>query len=96
MFAGVAPNICPKEPFGITYILSVYLTTGLSGTPGLLSQGGAILGGLPLSRPDLHFIYNLIETIPLILAFLQQVQRTAQPSRRLIRIPGVDQSRARS
>jgi hypothetical protein len=78
------------------YIFSMYLTTGLSGTPGLLAQGGAILGGLPLSRPDLHFIYNLIETIPLILAFLQQVQRTTQPSPGLIRIVGVHHSRARS
>ena len=78
------------------YIFSVYITTGLSGTPGLLAQGGAILGGLPLSRPDLHFIYNLIETIPLILAFLRQVQRTAQPSRRRIRIAGVDHSAVRS
>jgi hypothetical protein len=78
------------------YISSVYITTGLSGTPGLLAQGGAILGGLPLSRPDLHFIYNLIETIPLIFAFLQQVQRTSQPSRRRIRIAGVNHSGARS
>jgi hypothetical protein len=46
-------------------IFRVYLTTGLSGTPGLLSQGGAIAGGLLVSRPDLHFFYNLIETIPL-------------------------------
>ena len=36
-------------------ILRVYLMTGVSGTPGLLSQGGAIAGGLPVSRPDLHF-----------------------------------------
>src|SRR5207248_2091821 len=28
-----------------TYILSVYLTTGLSGTPGLLAQAGLIGGG---------------------------------------------------
>jgi len=57
-------------------IFQVYLTTGLSGTPGLLSQGGAIAGGLPVTRPDLHFMYNLIETIPLIVGFLAQVQRT--------------------
>jgi hypothetical protein len=56
------------------YIFSVYLSTGLSGTPGLLAQGGALFGGLPLTRPDLHFFYNLIETVPLILAFLAQVQ----------------------
>jgi hypothetical protein len=56
------------------YIFSVYLSTGLSGTPGLLSQGGALFGGLPLTRPDLHFFYNLIETVPLITAFLRQTQ----------------------
>ena len=57
------------------YIFSVYLATGVSGTPGLLSQGGALGGGLPIGRPDLHFIYNLAETLPLALAFLQQAQR---------------------
>ena len=58
------------------YILSVYLATGVSGTPGLLSHGGALAGGLPISRPDLHFFYNLIETVPLIVGFLLQVRRT--------------------
>jgi hypothetical protein len=56
------------------YIFSVYLSTGLSGTPGLLAQGGTLFGGLPLTRPDLHFFYNLIETVPLITAFLQQAR----------------------
>jgi hypothetical protein len=56
-------------------IFRVYLTTGVSGTPGLLSQGGAIAGGLPVSRPDLHVFYNLVETIPLVTGFLAQVQR---------------------
>ena len=60
------------------YIFSVYLSTGMSGTPGLLSQGGAIAGGLPLSRPDLHFFYNLIETLPLLAAFFVQVQSTGR------------------
>ena len=58
-----------------SYIFWTYLTTGLSGTPGLLAQGGAVYGGLPVSRPDLHFFYNLIETIPLMVAFFSQVQR---------------------
>ena len=58
------------------YIMSVYLSTGKAGTPGLLAQGGAIAGGLPLSRPDLHFLYNLIETTPLLLAFAYQLRRT--------------------
>ena len=61
----------------IYIFLFVYLPTGISGTPGLLAQGGAIAGGLPIPRPDLHFLYNLVETIPLVLAFLHQVRRTA-------------------
>jgi hypothetical protein len=56
------------------YIFSVYLSTGLSGTPGLLSQGGALFGGLPISRADLHCLYNLIESAPLFVAFFQQVR----------------------
>lgn len=58
------------------YIFCVYVSTGLSGTPGLLSQGGALAGGLPIVRPDLHFIYNLIETVPLIIAFLLQARKS--------------------
>ncbi len=57
-----------------TYVLSVYLTTGLSGTPGLLAQGGLIGGGSPFARPDLHFLYNLVETLPLVLAFIGATQ----------------------
>jgi hypothetical protein len=66
------------------YIFSVYLSTGLSGTPGLLAQGGAIGGGLPFTRPDLHFFYNLIETVPLITAFFLQarVERPDAPRAR--------------
>jgi hypothetical protein len=60
-----------------TYIMSVYLTTGVSGTPGLLASGGLIGGGLPLTRPDLHFLYNLVETVPLVLAYLLAT-RTSQ------------------
>jgi hypothetical protein len=60
------------------YILSVYLGTGVSGTPGLLAQGGLLGGGLPLVRPDLHVGYNLIETVPLVAAFLLQARRTAR------------------
>jgi len=58
------------------YIFWVYMHTGTAGLPGLLAQGGAIAGGLPLTRPDLHFLYNLIETVPLLLGFFVQVQRT--------------------
>jgi len=58
------------------YIVWIYLRTGVAGTPGLLSLGGAIQGGLPLTRPDLHFLYNLIETAPLAVAFFWQVRHT--------------------
>jgi hypothetical protein len=64
------------------YIFSVYLQTGLSGTPGLLSQGGALWGGLPITRPDLHFLYNAIESAPLFMAFFKQVQREPRRVRR--------------
>jgi hypothetical protein len=63
------------------YILSVYLATGVAGAPGLLAHGGALGGGLPLSRPDLHFLYNLAETLPLLLGFALQVRWTARPGR---------------
>ena len=59
------------------YILTIYLRTGVAGTPGFLSQGGLIGGGLPLIRPDLHFLYNLIETVPLAIAFFWQARCTA-------------------
>ena len=58
------------------FIMSVFLTSGRAGTPGLLSQGGALGGGLPLARPDLHFLYNLLETTPLLIAFIYQLRRT--------------------
>lgn len=33
-------------------------------------------GGLPLIRPNLHFIYNLVETAPLVVAFAFQLKLT--------------------
>ena len=58
-------------------IMSVFLRTGHPGAPGLLAAGGAIGGGLPLSRPDLHFFYNLLEELVLIIAYFSQIQRLA-------------------
>jgi hypothetical protein len=64
-------------------IMRAFLTTGVVGTPGLLSRGGALAGGLPLTRPELHFLYNLAETAPLVVAFFSQVRaalrRRARP-----------------
>src|SRR5262245_48252394 len=56
-------------------IIWPYLTTGLRGAPGLLAQGGLIAGGLPLSVVELHYYYNLLETAPLVLAFLAECKR---------------------
>ncbi len=56
-------------------IMSVYLRTGIVGSPGLLARGGAIAGGLPLIRADLHFIYNLIEETLIIIAYVHQVKQ---------------------
>ena len=53
-------------------IMWVYLASGTAGWPGLLAQGGALAGGLPISTVTLHFVYNLVETVPLGLAFLNQ------------------------
>jgi hypothetical protein len=63
------------------YLLAVYLDTGRAGGPGLLAEGGRLFGGLPLTRPDLHFLYNLIETIPLLVAFAVEFRR-ARPDGR--------------
>ncbi len=58
------------------FIMSAFLATGRVGGPGLLSQRGLILGGLPLKRPDLHFLYVTLQTLPLFAAFLVQLKRT--------------------
>lgn len=59
-----------------TYIMVDYLDTGQQGTPGLLAEGGALGGGLGIIRPDLHFWYNVIETAPLIGAFVYQLKHS--------------------
>ena len=61
-------------------IMSVYLRTGLVGTPGLLANGGAIAGGLPLTRPDLHFLYNLAEETLILIAYMYQIKQTSRSS----------------
>lgn len=62
--------------FEHVYIMSVFLSTEKAGTPGLLAAGGLIGGGLRLTRPDLHFLYNLAETTPLVAAFIYQLRRS--------------------
>jgi hypothetical protein len=58
---------------------------------------GAIGEGLPLSRPDLHFFYNFLEELVLIMAYLYQIQRLPMadeilPSSRSSSITGTEQS----
>jgi hypothetical protein len=57
-----------------SWIMVAFIRSGIAGTPGLLASGGVIGGGLPLVRPDLHFLYNLAETVPLVLAFIWQLR----------------------
>jgi hypothetical protein len=66
------------------YIMSIFLKTAHPGAPGLLAHGGAIAGGLPLNRPDLHFYYNLLEELLLIIAYLYQIQRLPRPDEILL------------
>ena len=56
-------------------MIATYIQTGVSGTPGLLSSGGLLFGGLPITRPDLHFLYNLVETAPLLVAWLVEIRK---------------------
>jgi hypothetical protein len=67
-------------------IMISFWQTGKPGDPGLLSKGGDIGGGLPLIRPDLHFIYNLIMTLPLILGFAYSLREAREKQ-------GIDESR---
>lgn len=55
-------------------MIATYLQTGVAGSPGLLSSGGLLFGGLPIARPDLHFLYNLAETFPLLAAWLVELR----------------------
>jgi hypothetical protein len=57
-------------------IIARYLETGIPGSPGLLSAGGLLFGGLPIARPELHFLYNLAETVPLVGAWVAELRRT--------------------
>jgi hypothetical protein len=58
-----------------SYILYESIHTGITGLPGLLAQGGAIAGGLPIIRPDLHFLYNLVVEVLLVIAYLYQIRQ---------------------
>jgi len=53
------------------YIFSQYLQYGASGGPGLLGDGG-LWGIIPISRWQLHNIYNGFEVILLMLGFIYE------------------------
>lgn len=55
-------------------IIAAYASTGIVGGPGLLARGGLI--ATPLLRPNLHFLYSLIQTGVLAWGFAAQL-RTA-------------------
>lgn len=59
-----------------TYLITQYVSTGVAGHPGLLAEGGIVGGGLPVTRPDLHFFYNVVETAPLLAAFGWTLRRS--------------------
>lgn len=59
-------------------IMEAYLSTGQMGDPGILARGGMIGDGVGLTRPDLHFLYNVLVTTPILIAFVVQVRQTRQ------------------
>lgn len=54
------------------YIMANFLRTGTPGLPGLLGKGALI--SIPLARADVHFLYNFVESIPMMLAFAWQLR----------------------
>ena len=82
---------------GIEHVAIIwpYVTTGLRGAPGLLAHGGLLGGGLPLSTLELHYYYNLLETAPLVLAFLAECKRVYDERDRTRLRPALRPVRAR-
>jgi hypothetical protein len=70
-------------------IMQTFLVTGIPGSPGLLASGGLIAGGLPIARPDLHFLYNLVETAAIVWALLTHLRTSVVLAQR--RPPGTAQ-----
>jgi hypothetical protein len=72
------------------FIITYYIRTGIPGSPGLLAQGGLINGGLPITRPDLHFLYNLAEETLIVLGFFYQWKHMPKRAAALAKAPAVD------
>lgn len=62
-------------------IMMSFLATGIPGSPGLLASGGSVGGGLPLSRPDLHFLYNAVELAAIGFAYRWQLRALARDTK---------------
>jgi hypothetical protein len=60
------------------YIVSIYVRTGVAGNPGLLAQGGLIGSGLPISRPDLHALYAVLEIAMLLMIYFVEQRKFRQ------------------
>lgn len=59
------------------YIISVYIRTGIAGTPGFLGKGGLFWGGTPFIRPDVHFFYAVIEEALLLTIFIVELRKAS-------------------
>ena len=55
-------------------IMATYFRPGVVGSP-LALRRRPDQWGLPLARPDLHFLYNLGETIPLLIGWRGERKR---------------------
>jgi hypothetical protein len=62
------------------YLYFVYLADmdfyAEGGLAGILGKGGVI--GSPLARPYLHFTYNLLVTVPMVLALWREGRRVTR------------------
>lgn len=56
-------------------IMNSFLVTHRFGAPGILAEGGLI--GLPIARPDLHFLYNMAEVALIGAAYCRNHTRDA-------------------
>jgi hypothetical protein len=69
-----------------SYLMFNYVFEGTKvGGPGLLGTPGGLIhirdaGGLGLIRPDLHWIYNTLYTIPFVISLVYQLKRTYDES----------------
>lgn len=73
-----------------TVILTTYLRTGITGTPGILARGGLLNG--PLARADLHFLYNAAVLALLVATWAWQRRSATDGREQPWRLPAVGMS----